>query len=47
MARQLKQQVWTILELGAQVKENDKEFSGGARGDQDRFCNIKKTRSCL
>ena len=34
-------------ELGAQVKENDKDFSGGAREDQDKLCNINKRKLCL
>lgn len=37
---------YSSTELGAQVKEN-KKVNGGARVDQDRFCNTKKTRSCL
>lgn len=31
-------------ELGAQVKENDKDFSGGTREDQDKLCNINNTK---
>ena len=34
-------------ELRAQVKENDKDFSGGTREDQDKLCNINKRKSCL
>ena len=30
--------------LGTQIKESDKDFSGGTREDQDKLCNINNTK---